>query len=121
MTQHKRPLSPHLMIYRLPLTGIVSITHRMTGVVLAMGLILYVASFFIILQGNDAYEQLQAILDYTIIRMAIWFFVYALFFHLCHGIRHLIWDVGEGFEKDQMDRNAIIELALSFILTLIFY
>jgi len=121
MTQRKRPLSPHLMIYRLPLTGIVSVTHRMTGVVLAMGLILYVASFFIILQGNEAYAQLQSILDYGIIRMAIWFFVYALFFHFCHGIRHLVWDVGEGFEKDQMDRNAIIELALSFILTLIFY
>lgn len=121
MTQHKRPLSPHLMIYRLPLTGIVSITHRMTGVVLAIGLIAYVASFFIILQGSSAFLDLQAFLDYTLIRIVAWFFIYALFFHLCHGIRHLIWDVGTGFEKDDMDRNAIIELVLSFILTLIFY
>ena len=121
MSQNNRPLSPHLMIYRLPLTGIVSITHRMTGVVLAMGLVAYVASFFIILQGEEAYLSLQSFLDFTLIRMAIWFFVYAIFFHLCHGIRHLIWDVGTGFEKDDMDRNAIIELALSFVLTLIFY
>ena len=121
MTQRNRPLSPHLMIYRLPLTGIFSITHRMTGVVLAMGLIIYVASFFIILHSNEAYLELQSFLDYTVIRIGIWFFVYALFFHLCHGIRHLIWDVGKGFEVDDMDRNAIIELALSFILTLIFY
>jgi len=121
MTQHKRPLSPHLMIYRLPLTGIISITHRMTGVVLAMGLIAYVASFFIILSGNEAYSTLQSFLDYTIIRIAVWFFIYALFFHLCHGIRHLIWDVGAGFDKDDMDRNAIIELVLSFVLTLTFY
>ncbi len=121
MAQNNRPLSPHLMIYRLPLTGIISITHRMTGVVLALGLFAYVASFFIILQGNEAFLNLQALLDYTLIRIAIWFFIYALFFHLCHGIRHLIWDVGTGFEKDEMDRNAIIELALSFVLTLIFY
>ncbi len=109
------------MIYRLPLTGIVSITHRMTGVVLAMGLIVYVASFFVILQGEEAFLTLQSFLDYTLVRIGIWFFIYALFFHLCHGIRHLIWDVGEGFEKDSMDRNAIIELSLSFVLTLIFY
>lgn len=109
------------MIYKLPLTGIISITHRMTGVILAMGLILYSTSFFIILQGNDSYIQLQSILQYPIVSVAIWFFIYALFFHLCHGIRHLIWDVGTGFNKDAMDRNAILELALSLILTLIFY
>lgn len=121
MAHNNRPLSPHLMIYKLPLTGIVSITHRMTGVVLAMGLIVYVASFFIILSGNDAYLNLQAFLDYTLIRIGIWFFIYALFFHLCHGIRHLIWDVGRSFDKDDMDRNAVIELVLSFVLTLVFY
>ncbi len=121
MTQNKRPLSPHLMIYRLPLTGIISITHRMTGVILAIGLIAYVASFFIILQGNESYLNLQSFLDYSLIRISIWFFVYALFFHLCHGIRHLIWDVGSGFEKDNMDRNVFFELALSLVLTLIFY
>ncbi len=121
MTKNNRPLSPHLMIYRLPLTGIVSITHRMTGVILAMGLMVYVASFFIILQGSEAFSGLQSFLDTTLVRIGIWFFIYALFFHLCHGIRHLIWDVGAGFEKNNMDRNAIIELSLSLVLTLIFY
>ena len=121
MRQTNRPLSPHLQVYKLPLTGIISITHRMTGVILALGLILYVVSFFYILQGNEAYLELQSFLDYTLIRIAIWFFIYALFFHLCHGVRHLIWDVGEGFDRDDMDRNAIIELVLSLVLTLIFY
>ncbi len=121
MSLNNRPLSPHLQAYKLPLTGIISITHRMTGVVLALGLILYVASFFFILQGNDAYLALQSFLDNAIIRIALWFFIYALFFHLCHGIRHLIWDIGKGFEKELMDRNAMIELALSLVLTLIFY
>lgn len=121
MTQNNRPLSPHLQVYKLPLTGIISITHRMTGVILAFGLFIYVASFFIILESNDAFLDLQSLLNNFLVRIAVWFFIYALFFHLCHGIRHLIWDIGEGFEKDDMDRNAIIELVLSFVLTFIFY
>jgi len=56
-----------------------------------------------------------------LISIAVWLFVYALFFHLCHGIRHLIWDVGKSFDRDDMDRNAMIELAVSLVLTLIFY
>ncbi len=121
MPQNNRPLSPHLQVYKLPLTGIISITHRLTGVILAFGLIVYATSFFIILQGNEAFLDLQSVLNNGLVRLGIWFFIYALFFHLCHGIRHLIWDVGKGFEKDNMDRNAIIELALSLVLTLIFY
>ena len=121
MAQHNRPLSPHLMIYRLPLTGIISITHRMTGAVLAIGIIVYIASFFIILQGESAFLELQHFLDYSLIRIAIWLFIYALFFHLCHGIRHLIWDVGESFDKQTLNMYAMIELSLSLLLTLIFY
>lgn len=121
MTQNNRPLSPHLMIYKLPLTGIVSITHRITGIILSLGLIAYASSFFIILQGNQAFLNLQRLLDYGLIRILVWFFIYALFFHLCHGIRHLIWDIGSGFEKAKMNRNVGIELAFSLVLTLIFY
>ena len=121
MTENNRPLSPHLQVYKLPLTGIISITHRMTGVVLALGLMFYVYSFYCILQGNESYLALQAFLNNTLVSIAVWFFIYALFFHLCHGIRHLIWDVGTSFNKEDMDRNAIIELAMSFVLTLIFY
>lgn len=121
MTQNNRPLSPHLQVYKLPLTGIISITHRMTGVVLALGLMVYVFSFYSILQGNDSFLALQSLLNSTLVSIAVWFFIYALFFHLCHGIRHLIWDVGNSFEKNDMDRNAVIELAASLVLTFIFY
>jgi succinate dehydrogenase / fumarate reductase cytochrome b subunit len=47
----------------------------------------------------------------------LWLFIYALFFHLCHGVRHLIWDAGSGFEREHMDRNVYIELIASVILT----
>lgn len=121
MTQNNRPLSPHLQIYKLPLTGILSIAHRITGVLIALGLVVYVFSFYSLLQGAESYSTLQDFLRSPLISIFVWCFIYALFFHLCHGIRHLIWDLGIGLEQATMDRIAVVELVVSFVLTLIFY
>jgi succinate dehydrogenase / fumarate reductase cytochrome b subunit len=121
MKPNNRPLSPHLQIYKLPLTGIVSITHRMTGALLAFGLIVYVISFFILLQGQDPWQSVNALFELTIMRLIVWLFIFSLFFHFCHGIRHLIWDIGWGFTKIDMDKLAIIEIVSAFLLTLICY
>ncbi len=117
MNEVKRPLSPHLQVYRLPLTGIISITHRMTGVFLSLGIILIVSIFVILSQGEQAYSSLQISLNLFWVQIFLWGFIYALFFHLCHGVRHLIWDAGMGFERDDMNRYAVIELIASVILT----
>lgn len=121
MRNAKRPLSPHLQIYKLPLTGIVSITHRMTGVILAAGLLIYTLSFYYIFQGGESFTSFQTFLDNGLVRFAIWLYIFSLFFHLCHGVRHLIWDVGQTFEQANMDRNAMIEIVIALLLTLIFY
>ncbi len=118
-SQHRpRPLSPHLQVYKLPLTGIISITHRMTGVVLAIGLMFFTYSFIAIAADSISYLSLQIFLNNFLIQIIVWLFIYALFFHLCHGIRHLIWDVGKTFETSQMDKNAVIELGASLGLTI---
>lgn len=117
MNEVKRPLSPHLQVYRLPLTGIISITHRMTGVFLSLGIILIVSIFVILSQGEQAYSSLQISLNLFWVQIFLWGFIYALFFHLCHGVRHLIWDAGMGFDRDDMNRYAVIELIASVILT----
>ncbi|WP_198246026.1 succinate dehydrogenase, cytochrome b556 subunit [methane-oxidizing endosymbiont of Gigantopelta aegis] len=117
MNEDKRPLSPHLQVYRLPLTGIISITHRMTGVLLSLGIVMMVSIFVILAQGEQAYSTLQITLNLFGVQVALWGFIYALFFHLCHGVRHLIWDAGMGFERDDMNRYAVIELIASVILT----
>jgi len=118
-TGNNRPTSPHLQVYRLPLTGIISITHRMTGVFLSGGLVLFVGIVAAIAAGSDIYDRLQAILQWWPVLVVYWGFVYALFFHLCHGIRHLFWDAGYGFDQDRMNLYALIELAASLALTLI--
>ena len=117
-TQSNRPTSPHLQVYRLPLTGIISITHRMTGVMLSAGLILFVAIVSSVAGGAASYATMQALAGVWLVKLVYWGFLYALFFHLCHGVRHLIWDTGKSFDNDTLDRYAKIELGCSLGLTL---
>jgi succinate dehydrogenase / fumarate reductase cytochrome b subunit len=116
--KNSRPTSPHLQVYKLPLTGLISISHRITGVLLSVGILLVVALFYALSQGADSYAAMQGIFNSWFVTLIYWGFIYALFFHLCHGLRHLVWDVGEGFEPDKLNQYAKLELAAAFALTL---
>jgi succinate dehydrogenase / fumarate reductase cytochrome b subunit len=113
-----RPTSPHLQAYKLPLTGIISITHRMTGVLLSVGLIFVVVIMSAIAGGSQSYESMQVLTAFWPIKLIYWGFSYALVFHLCHGVRHLIWDAGKSFDRDTMDKYALIELCISLVITI---
>lgn len=115
--KHSRPTSPHLQIYKLPLTGVISISHRITGVLLSVGLLLVVCVIHTLSQGENAYLAMQAAAKFWMWKLIYWGFIYALFFHLCHGIRHLWWDVGKGFELEKLHKYALIELMAAFALT----
>lgn len=117
-TPSNRPISPHLQAYRLPLTGLISITHRMTGVLLSAGLLLFVCLLSQVAGGSDSYAAMQTFINNWLITLVYWGFVYALFFHLCHGVRHLFWDAGRSFDRDTLNRYALIELVISVTLTL---
>ncbi|MGJ0485320.1 MAG: succinate dehydrogenase, cytochrome b556 subunit [Methylomicrobium sp.] len=116
---HPRPLSPHLQVYKLPLTGMLSITHRVTGVLLSLGLLYIVCLLSALASGPATYDSVQAFAASWWMRCFSWGFIYALFFHLCHGVRHLIWDAGQGFERETLNRYAWIELVASMALTLL--
>ena len=117
-TNNNRPISPHLQAYKLPLTGIISITHRMTGVLLSVGLVAFVYIVSAIAGGATDYADMQAFINVWIIKLIYWGFVYALFFHLCHGVRHLIWDAGRSFDTKTLHSYALVELVASVTLTL---
>ncbi|BBL75319.1 succinate dehydrogenase, cytochrome b556 subunit [Methylomagnum ishizawai] len=114
----ERPLSPHLQVYRLPLTALLSISHRITGVVLSLGLVLWVVFLMAVAQGGSHYALAQALLDSFLGRLLLWGWIYALFFHLCHGVRHLVWDTVHGLERDTLQFYGYVELAASALLTL---
>ncbi len=118
---NKRPLSPHLQIYRLPLTAWLSITHRITGVFLSLGMIVLVIFLLAVAQGVESFSLVHGFLVSIVGRIFLWSWVYALIFHLCHGFRHLVWDTGHGFDREGFTRLAAYEIIASLILlTLIF-
>lgn len=117
----ERPLSPHLQIYRLPLTGMISIVHRVTGVILSLGMLLFVICLMTVAEGPAAFSLFQAFLQSVIGQISLWGWIFAFFFHFCHGIRHLIWDAGMGFQREDMDKFAYLEISLSIATTLVLW
>jgi succinate dehydrogenase / fumarate reductase cytochrome b subunit len=116
---NNRPLSPHLQIYRLPITGIISITHRMTGVFLTVGLIGLVLMLIQIKNGMLSYLEMQNLLHTLPMQLILSGFIYALMFHLCHGVRHLFWDIGKSFSRETFMNYALLELFASSLLTVL--
>jgi succinate dehydrogenase / fumarate reductase cytochrome b subunit len=117
MASTNRPLSPHLQVYRLPLTGIISITHRATGVFLTMGTLLLVCWLMSAAAGAESFASIQAFMSSGFGMLILFGWTFALFFHLCHGVRHLIWDAGRSFEKETMDQYAMVEIGIAAVLT----
>ncbi len=117
-SNNNRPISPHLQAYKLPLTGIISITHRITGVLLSVGLVVIVFMISATADGATSYTAMQEVMSAWLIKLLYWGFIYALFFHLCHGVRHLIWDAGRSFDRKTLNCYALIELIVSATLTL---
>ena len=93
-----RPLSPHLQVYRPQLTSVLSITHRATGVALAVGTLLLVWGLVAAATGPEAFGVVQAFFRTWFGRLLLLGWTLSLFYHLCNGIRHLFWDAGYGFE-----------------------
>ena len=118
MASKDRPLSPHLQIYRLPLTALLSITHRMTGAFLGLGALLLIYLLVSAAAGPQAYGQAHALVASGLGQLLLFLWTYALFFHFCNGIRHLFWDAGYGFELETVEKTAYGVVVASFILTL---
>lgn len=111
-----RPLSPFL-IYRLPLTALLSISHRITGCGLAVGLIGLTWWLVAAAAGAEAYAQFSAIASSWFGMLVLFGFSFALYFHLCNGIRHLFWDAGKGFEIAVAQRSDKLVLGGAIVLT----
>ena len=112
-----RPLSPHVFIYRWPLAAILSILHRATGVGLTIGVLLLTWWVTAAAIGPGAYDQATDFIGSIIGQLFMLGFSVALFFHLCNGIRHLVWDAGRGFEKTTTATSNVIVIVAALALT----
>lgn len=119
MTTRNRPLSPHLQVYRLPITAWISISFRATGVFLVIGTLLLAYWLGAAAYGPETYARAQAFIGswFGILLLLGWSF--SLFFHFCNGVRHLVWDSGWGFEKAQYNLTSRVVLIAAGVLTLL--
>lgn len=119
MAVRKRPLSPHLQIYRPQLTSVLSISHRITGAVLAAGFLVLVYWLNALASGDAAYAAALALLGAWPVRLLLFVGTFAFFFHLANGIRHLWWDSGRGFEMSQVYASGWAVVVSAGVLTLL--
>ncbi len=117
MSSANRPLSPHLQVYRLPLLAILSISHRMTGVAMSVSALFLVYWLAAMASGPAAFEAAQGFFGHIIVQLILIAASYALFYHLCNGIRHLFWDAGKGFEVAVAERSGRLVLVAAGVLT----
>lgn len=112
-----RPLSPHIQIYRPQLTSVLSILHRLTGIALAVGTLLLVWWLAAAAAGENAFDEVQAVIGSWIGRLLLLGWSFALFYHLCNGIRHLFWDAGRGFGLGAVYATGRAAVAAAVVLT----
>lgn len=115
----KRPMSPHLQVYDLPLTAKLSILHRGTGAVLFMGVVLWVLLLATAASGPQTWASMHSFLASWFGKLILFGFTFSLYYHLCNGIRHLFWDMGKGFELRDAQKAGIVVIVASLLLTIL--
>jgi succinate dehydrogenase / fumarate reductase cytochrome b subunit len=117
MTRRARPLSPHLQVYKPQITSVMSILHRISGIILALGAFGLAWWLLAAARGGDAWTTAAEVLASPFGKLALFGFSLALVYHLLNGIRHLLWDAGWGFSMPQVYRSGYVVAALSVIFT----
>lgn len=112
----QRPLSPHLSIYRLAYTMALSISHRITGIVMAVGLLLLTYWLLALATGPAAYAGAMRLMGSWFVQLLLAGWLLAFVYHLCNGIRHLTFDMGLGMEKAEARRSAIWTVAVTVLI-----
>ena len=121
MNDSKNPLSPHLQIYRWHISSLVSISHRITGIIniIAITIICFWASSLLL--GENNYEAINSFLNSFIGKFIILGITWSFLFQILSEIRHLIMDLGYGFEIQTTKITGLIVIFGSIIFTVIFY
>lgn len=118
MPVRARPLSPHLQVYRWQIGNTLSILHRLTGVALALGLVALACWLMALAGGADSYESVMRLYGSPVGLAAMFGWTFSFMYHLLNGIRHLFWDAGYGFERNQRHATGWIAVIGALALTL---
>jgi succinate dehydrogenase / fumarate reductase cytochrome b subunit len=119
--EQRRPLSPHIQIYKLSPTMVVSGAHRITGVALYVGTLLVAWYLLAAASGPDSFATASAVFNSLLGRVVLFGYTFALMLHTVGGLRHAVWDAGHGFEPAARDRLAIGSLVSAGVLTILIW
>lgn len=117
VSHSQRPLSPHLQIYKLPMTAIMSIMHRASGAALAIGTLMLTWMLVAAATSEAAFDQFMSFSGSPLGLFMIFGWSVALYYHLCNGVRHMFWDTGALLKKDSARKSGILVLLATAILT----
>ncbi len=121
MSNNGRPLSPHLSIYRWPITMTTSILHRATGIALSVGFVIFSIWLYDAASGAESYNVLASFLNSLLGKILLIGLSFSFFFHLGNGVRHLVWDTGRGFEISTANASSWFVLIFAVVLTALFW
>ena len=114
----KRPLSPHLQVYKPQLTSVLSITHRGTGVFLSLGALVLTYWLVSLAVSEELFNSFHLHTTFWYGKLFLIGFVFSLYYHLANGIRHLFWDIGLGLEISTTYKSGYFIIFISVVLTL---
>jgi succinate dehydrogenase / fumarate reductase cytochrome b subunit len=117
MAKVDRPLSPHLQIYRWYLTMALSIAHRASGAALSFGLLFLSWWLLALAGGPESFARVEWWKDSVLGVLFLFGMTFALAYHLGNGVRHLVWDMGYGFEPETARLSGIAVLAFAGAVT----
>ena len=121
MNDSKNPLSPHLQIYRWHISSLLSITHRISSIINLLALILIFFWLIVLSFGESNYELFLLTINSFFGKFILIGFSWSMSFHILSGIRHLVWDLGYGFEIKTANISGIIVIISSLALTIAFW
>ena len=117
-TKHaERPLSPHLQIYRWPVTMTVSILHRITGGALYFGTLLVLWWLLAAAISDSAFDMARSVFGHWFGELVLFGYSWALIHHMLGGIRHLIWDIGRGLDLRTANMLSWLNIVGAIVLT----
>ena len=121
MNDYKNPLSPHLQIYRWHISSLLSITHRISGIINLLALILIFFWLSILSFSEINYELFLLTINSLPGKFILIGFTWSMTFHLLSGIRHLAWDLGYGYEIKTANISGIFVIIFSLVTTITFW
>ena len=115
----QRPVSPHIQIYRPQLTSLLSVLHRATGLFLVLGVIVICIWLVCVALGEESFRSFNSMGSTLVGKILSLGLVFSLVYHSFNGIRHLVWDLGYGFELKSVYLSGGIVFLLSIVVTLL--